>query len=95
MLQRNLEDLERHVQDRQREADCARLELEQCRGDYLNVIRRTLHDYSKRARALAEMASAKLEIELRESNCFATNTHGGTGNAREQVIWLSLIHASY
>src|SRR5262249_524919 len=64
MLQRNLEELERHVQDRQHEADCARLELEQCRGDYLDVIRSTLHDYSKRARALAEMASAKLEIEL-------------------------------
>lgn len=66
VLQRNLDDLVRHVHDRQREADSARLELEQCRGDYLNVIRSTLHDYSKRARALAEMASAKLEIELPE-----------------------------
>lgn len=66
VLQRNLDDLIRHVHDRQREADAARLELEQCRGDYLNVIRSTLHDYSKRARALAEMASAKLEVELPE-----------------------------
>ena len=64
ILKRNLDDLVRHVQDRQREADAARLELNQCRGDYLNVIRSTLHDYSKRARTLAEMAAAKLEIEL-------------------------------
>jgi DNA repair exonuclease SbcCD ATPase subunit len=52
------------VHDRQHEADAARLELEQCRGDYLDVIRSTLHDYSKRARSLAELADAKLEIEL-------------------------------
>ncbi|PYV03749.1 MAG: hypothetical protein DMG26_08845 [Acidobacteria bacterium] len=64
MLERNLEDLLRHVQDRQQEADSARIELELCRGEYLNVIRSTLHDYSKRARTLADMASAKLEIEL-------------------------------
>ncbi len=66
VLQRNLDDLIRHVHDRQREADAAHLELEQCRGDYLNVIRSTLHDYSKRARALAELAAAKLEVELPE-----------------------------
>jgi chromosome segregation protein len=66
ILQRNLDDLIRHVHDRQREADAARLELEQCRGDYLNVIRSTLHDYSKRARAMAELAAAKLEVELPE-----------------------------
>jgi chromosome segregation protein len=64
VLQRNLDDLIRHVHDRQHEADAARLELDQCRGDYLNVIRSTLHDYSKRARSLAELAGAKLEVEL-------------------------------
>lgn len=64
VLQRNLDDLVRHVHDRQHEADAARLELEHCRGDYLNVIRSTLHDYSKRARSLAELADGKLEVEL-------------------------------
>ena len=64
MLDGNLKDLVRHVQDRQREADSARKKLDECRADYLHVIRNTLHDYSKRARALAEVASAKLEIEL-------------------------------
>jgi chromosome segregation protein len=64
VLQRNLDDLIRHVRDRQGEADAARLELEHCRGDYLDVIRSTLHDYSKRARSLAELAGAKLEVEL-------------------------------
>ena len=64
VLRRNLEDLMKHVQDRQREADAAQRELDSCRNEYLNVIRSTLNDYSKRARGLAEMASAKLEIEL-------------------------------
>jgi chromosome segregation ATPase len=64
VLQRNLDDLIRHVHERQHEADAARLELEHCRRGYLDIIRSTLHDYSKRARSLAELADAKLEVEL-------------------------------
>jgi chromosome segregation protein len=64
VLLRNVEELERHVRERQEEADSAALELERCRGDYLEVVRSTLHDYSRRARALAEIAAARLEVEL-------------------------------
>lgn len=64
ILTRNLEDLLQHVRTRQEEADAARSELDKCRGDYLEVIRSTLHDYAKRARSLAELASARIEVEL-------------------------------
>ncbi len=64
VLLRNVEELEAHVRDRQTEADAAAQELDRCRGDYLEVVRGTLHDYAKRSRALAEMASARLEVEL-------------------------------
>ena len=64
VLLRNVEELESHVRERQAEADAAALELSRCRADYLEVVRSTLHDYSRRARALAEMAAARLEVEL-------------------------------
>jgi len=64
LIRRNIEELEKHVAARQGEADEAKLELDQCRGDYLQVIRSTLHDYRRRAYGLAEIAQAKLEIEL-------------------------------
>lgn len=64
LLTRNLDDLFQHVRTRQDEADAAKSELDKCRGDYLEVIRSTLHDYAKRARSLAELASARIEIEL-------------------------------
>jgi chromosome segregation ATPase len=64
ILQRNVEELQQHVRDRQNEADAARSELDHCRGDYLEVVRSTLHDYSRRARALGELASAKVEMDL-------------------------------
>ena len=64
ILTRSLEDLLQHVRTRQEEADAARSELDKCRGDYLEVIRSTLHDYAKRARSLAELASARIEVEL-------------------------------
>jgi chromosome segregation protein len=64
LLTRNIEDLLQHVCTRQDEADAAKSELEKCREDYLEVIRSTLHDYAKRARSLAELASARIEIEL-------------------------------
>ncbi len=64
LIRRNIEELEKHVAARQGEADEAKLELDQCRGDYLQVIGSTLHDYRRRAYGLAEIAQAKLEIEL-------------------------------
>jgi len=64
VLRRNLEDLELHVRERQAEADAASKELEQCRGDYLDVVRSTLNDYTRRARALADLATARLEVDL-------------------------------
>ena len=64
LVQRNIEELERHVSERQREADAAREELDKCRGEYLNVIGSTLHDYRRRAYALADIAGARLEIEI-------------------------------
>jgi DNA repair exonuclease SbcCD ATPase subunit len=60
----NIQELEQHVLARQSEADAARSELDQCRGEYLQVIGSVLHDYRRRAGALAEIACAKLEIEL-------------------------------
>ncbi len=64
ILQRNVDELQQHVRDRQNEAEAARSELDHCRGDYLDVIRSTLHDYSRRARSLGELASAKVEMDL-------------------------------
>jgi chromosome segregation ATPase len=64
VLLRNVEELERHVRERQEEADSASRELERCRADYLDVVRSTLHDYARRARTLAEIATARLEVEL-------------------------------
>jgi chromosome segregation ATPase len=64
VLLKNVEELESHVRDRQEEADSAALELERCRADYLDVVRSTLHDYGRRARALADIAAARLEVEL-------------------------------
>jgi ATPase subunit of ABC transporter with duplicated ATPase domains len=56
--------MEQHVFARQNEADAARTELNQCRAEYLQVIAGTLHDYRRRAQALAGIARAKLEIEI-------------------------------
>lgn len=60
----NIREMEQHVFARQNEADAARTELDQCRGEYLQVIAGTLHDYRRRAQALAGIARAKLEIEI-------------------------------
>jgi chromosome segregation protein len=64
LILRNIQELEQHVFARQREADAARTELNQCRGEYLQVIGSTLHDYRRRAYSLAEIARARVEIEL-------------------------------
>lgn len=61
---RTIEELKAHIESRQKEAGALREELDKCRGDYLDVVSRVLADYAKRARALAEGAQAKLEVEM-------------------------------
>lgn len=61
---RTIEELKAHIESRQKEADALRGELDKCRGDYLDVVRRVLADYARRARTLAEGAQAKLEVEM-------------------------------
>lgn len=61
---KTIQDLKAHIESRQKEADALRNELDNCRGDYLEVIRRVLADYGRRARSLAEGAQAKLEVEM-------------------------------
>lgn len=63
VLKRTIEEFEQHIAERQAEADRAQQELDRCRGDYLDVVRSTLHDYARRARALAEVAAARIEID--------------------------------
>lgn len=63
VLRRTIEQFEKHIAERQAEANRAQQELERCRGDYLDVVRSTLHDYARRARALAEVAAARIEID--------------------------------
>jgi DNA repair exonuclease SbcCD ATPase subunit len=63
-LLHNMEEMQEHVRARQSESDAARAELDRCRADYLQVVHSTLHDYARRARSLAELAAAKLEIEV-------------------------------
>jgi len=62
-LLRNIEELQAHVRSRQSEADLARREVDQCRADYIEVVRATLHDYARRARALTDIASAQIEFD--------------------------------
>lgn len=63
-LRANVEDLERHVADRRREADEARVELGECRARYLEVVSSTLVDYRQRAAGIAAAAAVVVEMEL-------------------------------
>ena len=63
-LRANVEDLERHVADRRREADDARAELAECRTRYLEVVSSTLVDYRQRAAGIAAAAAVAVEMEL-------------------------------
>jgi len=63
-LRANVEDLERHVTARRREADDARAELAQCRARYLEVVNSTLADYRQRAAGIAAAAAVTVEMEL-------------------------------
>ena len=61
-LRANVEDLERHVADRKREADEARAELGLCRARYLEVVGSTLADYRQRAAAISTELRKEREL---------------------------------
>jgi DNA repair exonuclease SbcCD ATPase subunit len=63
-LRANVEDLERHVTARRREAEEARAELAECRKRYLEVVSSTLVDYRHRAASIGAAASVSIEMEL-------------------------------
>jgi chromosome segregation ATPase len=64
VLRANVEESERHVVQREREAEAARSELEKCRSRYLEVVNETLVDYRRRVREIAEIAGVTSEVEI-------------------------------
>jgi chromosome segregation protein len=60
----NIEEAERHVGARRREAAEAQAELAECRRRYLDVVSGSLRDYRRRAADLAAGADVKVEMEL-------------------------------
>src|SRR5262249_36111469 len=52
-LRTNIEEAERHLAARRREAAEAQAELAECRRRYLEVVSGSLHDYRRRAAELA------------------------------------------
>jgi chromosome segregation ATPase len=64
LLQGNLEELRAHVKQRETEAEAAKEELTRCRGEYLGIVRSTIHDYCRRARDLAGLANAQIDFEV-------------------------------
>jgi DNA repair exonuclease SbcCD ATPase subunit len=63
-LRANIEEAERHLGSRRREAADAQAELAECRRRYLEVVSGSLHDYRKRAVELAAGAEVEVEMEL-------------------------------
>jgi chromosome segregation protein len=64
VLRANVEEAERHVKERAREAEVARNELEECRIRYLEVVNQTLVDYRRRVREIAEIAGVASEVDI-------------------------------
>ena len=64
VLRANVEEAERHVKQREREAEAARSELEECRIRYLEVVNQTLVDYRRRVREIAEIAGVASEVDI-------------------------------
>lgn len=64
VLRANVEESERHVAQREREAEAARSELDKCRSRYLEVVNETLVDYRRRVREIAEIAGVTSEVEI-------------------------------
>ncbi len=65
-LENNVVELERHVQERTREAEAAANELEVCRARYVEVVGHTLREYRARAVDLGRGADIVVEMELPE-----------------------------
>ncbi|MEO6195899.1 MAG: ATP-binding protein [Thermoanaerobaculia bacterium] len=63
-LRANIEEAERHLASRRREATEAQSELAECRRRYLEVVSGSLHDYRRRASELAGGAEVIVEMEL-------------------------------
>jgi chromosome segregation protein len=63
-LRANIEEAERHLGARRREAAEAQNELAECRRRYLEVVSGSLHDYRRRASDLAAGAEVVVEMEL-------------------------------
>jgi chromosome segregation ATPase len=63
-LRANIEEAERHLGARRREAAEAQEELAECRRRYLEVVSGSLHDYRRRAAELASGAEVAVEMEL-------------------------------
>lgn len=63
-LRANIEEAEKYVQDRQRQAEQAQAELTECRRRYLDVVEGALQDYRRRAVDLAKRAAIAVEMEL-------------------------------
>jgi len=63
-LRANIDEAERHLQARRREAGEARDELTACRVRYLEIVSGALQDYRRRATDLAGGAEVTVEMEL-------------------------------
>ena len=63
-LRSNVEEAERHLSARRREAEEAQTELAECRRRYLDIIGGTLQDYRRRAAELAAGAEVEVEMDL-------------------------------
>jgi hypothetical protein len=63
-LRANVEEAERHLSARRREAEEAQAELSECRRRYLEIIGGTLQDYRRRAAELAAGAEVEVEMDL-------------------------------
>jgi chromosome segregation protein len=63
-LEENIQELQKHVGDRSREAEHADQELRECRARYLEIVSHTLYEYKARAVELARSADISVELDL-------------------------------
>jgi energy-coupling factor transporter ATP-binding protein EcfA2 len=63
-LRANIDEAERHLNARRREAEEAQAELSECRQRYLEIVSGALQDYRRRAAELAAGAEVAVEMEL-------------------------------
>lgn len=63
-LRANVEEAERHLAARRREAEESQAELSECRRRYLDIISGTLQDYRRRAEELAAGGEVQVEMDL-------------------------------